>query len=59
MQKKENPINSTNDFIFAINLLEARLERGEYLEKQDGVWWLFEEGGDGVVIDDAKNKRSL
>ena len=33
----------------SIDLLQTRLERGEYLKKQDGRWWLFEAGGEGVV----------
>lgn len=32
----------------AIDLLQARLEKGEYLEKQDGEWCLFEKDGEGV-----------
>ena len=33
----------------AIDLLEARLERGNYLKKLDGEWWLFVKNGEGVV----------
>jgi len=33
----------------AIDLLQAHLEQGEYLRKQDGEWSLFDAEGDGVV----------
>ncbi len=33
----------------AIDLLQARMERGEYLAQQDGEWFLFEPSGDSVV----------
>ena len=33
----------------SLDLLQARLERGEYLAKQDGVWHLFSTEGEGVV----------
>ena len=50
-------INNAEDLIPAIDLLEARMEKGEYLEKQDGRWHLFEPSGDGVVS--GKNLREL
>jgi len=36
------------DFIPSLDLLQARLEAGCYIAKQDGEWWLWEEGGEGV-----------
>lgn len=33
----------------SIDLLQQRLERGEYLSKQDGKWWLFNKDGEGVI----------
>lgn len=33
----------------AISLLQARLERGEYLSKEDGIWHLFDKLGEGVA----------
>ena len=40
---------SSKDLIPALDLLQARLERGEYLSKQDGLWWLFSKDGEGVT----------
>lgn len=37
------------DFIPALDLLQVRLERGEYLKKQDGLWWIFDADGEGVT----------
>ena len=33
----------------SIMLLQARLERGEYLAKQDGKWHVFDSKGEGVT----------
>ena len=33
----------------AIDLLQDRLERREYLAQQDGQWHLFDSGGEGVT----------
>lgn len=47
----------TSNLIPALDLLQARLERGEYLAKQDGEWHLFEPGGEGVAS--GKNLREI
>ena len=44
---REKPNNF--DIISALDLLEEHLERGEYLKKQDGLWWIFDEDGEGVT----------
>lgn len=44
------------DIISALDLLEEHLERGEVLEKQDGLWHLFDKG-EGVVS--GKDLRDL
>lgn len=41
----------------ALDLLQTRLERGEYLAKQDGLWYLFDAKGEGVIS--GKNLRGL
>lgn len=33
----------------SLDLLQTRLERGEYLEHQDGRWHLFDKDGEGVA----------
>jgi len=50
-------INSADEFIPAIDLLEVRLERGEYLKKQDSIWLLF--GAEGESIVSGKDLREL
>lgn len=44
------------NFIPALDSLQVRLERGEYLAKQDDLWHLFDKGGEGVTSGkDLKN----
>ena len=45
------------DLIPALDLLQVRLERGERLAKQDGLWWIFDGDGEGIVS--GKNLRAL
>lgn len=52
MKKPKN-----TNLIPALDLLQARLERGEYLAKQDGEWHLFDKGGEGVTS--GKNLREI
>lgn len=40
---------TSRNLIPSLDLLQARLERGEYLAKQDGEWHLFEADGEGVT----------
>lgn len=45
------------EIVPSLDLLQTRLERGEYLAKQDGLWYLFDVDGEGVVS--GKNLREL
>ena len=51
--KPENEIDRlrkiVQGLIPALDLLQDRLERGEYLAQQDGLWHLFDVNGEGVV----------
>jgi hypothetical protein len=33
----------------ALDLLQTRLEQGANISESDGVWWLFDKGGEGIV----------
>ena len=33
----------------SLDLLEAHLEKGAYIAKQEDKWYLFTKGGDGIV----------
>lgn len=45
------------EIVPALDLLQARLERGGYLKKLEGRWFLF--AGKGGVIVSGKNLREL
>lgn len=51
---------NTNIFentVASIDLLQTRMERGEYLVYQEGEWFLFEKSGSGVT--NGKTLREL
>jgi hypothetical protein len=45
------------EIVPSLDLLQIRLERGEYMVTQDGEWHLFDVEGEGVVS--GKNLREL
>lgn len=40
--------NIAENMVPSIDLLQTRMERGEYLKRQDGKWWLFQKDGEGI-----------
>ena len=44
-------------YVLSSDLLQERLDKGDYLKKQDGQWWLFDKDGEGIAS--GKNIRDL